>query len=249
MILAALGIIALVGVAGFFAWDRHRMCTALIEGSLRKYHATDIHITLDWLDFDRDTFTYDVEYRDRAGRVHHNRCKVSSQHYPADEAVYWTEPLQSPARKQEQITTMDPAEMRRVGAAILEQVLSPLGFGFEAGEVGKGSGGPFAQGAFVRGNRRLEFSTRYSLGLVEYRVGSRVVSHEDYMRVVAGRGNNAYPGFSDDPIDGFRHLASDLQQFAGVFIDGSDAEFDALVAEAQSSRPQGLKSLVDPAVG
>ena len=108
MILAALGTIALLGVAGFFTWDRHRMCTALIEGSLGKYHATDIQITLDWLDFDRDTFTYDVEYRDRAGKIQHNRCKVSSGDYPADEAVYWTEPLQPPARKQEQIPTADP---------------------------------------------------------------------------------------------------------------------------------------------
>lgn len=107
MILAALGIIASLGVAGFFAWDRHRMCTALIEGSLRKYHATDIQITIDWLDFDRDTFSYDVEYRDRAGRIHHNRCKVSAVDYPADDAVYWTEPLEPPVRKQEQIPTID----------------------------------------------------------------------------------------------------------------------------------------------
>ena len=96
MILAALGMIALASVAGFFAWDRHQTCTALIEGSLRKYHATDMHIKFDWLDFDEDTFTYDVEYRDRAGKVHHNRCKVAYHGYPADESVYWTEPIAPP---------------------------------------------------------------------------------------------------------------------------------------------------------
>ena len=137
--------------------------------------------------------------------------------------------------------------MRRDGAEILQPVLTPRGFIFEPGEIGKGSGGPFAQGAFVRGNRRLGFSTRHSLGLVEYRVGSRILAHEDYMRVVAGRGNHAYPGFSEDPVDGFRHLASDLERFASVFLGGTDAEFDALVARAQSSRPNGgCRSLVNP---
>jgi hypothetical protein len=142
---------------------------------------------------------------------------------------------------------MDPIEMRRDGAEILQPVLTPHGFIFEPGEVGKGSGGLFAQGAFVRGNRRLGFSTRQSLGLVEYRVGSRILAHEDYMRVVAGRGNHAYPGFSEDPLDGFRHLVSDLERFASVFLGGTDIEFDALVAQAQSSRPNGgFRSLVNP---
>jgi hypothetical protein len=50
MILAALGIVAFIGAAGFFAWERHQMCLAEIEGSLRKYHATDIEIEFDWID-------------------------------------------------------------------------------------------------------------------------------------------------------------------------------------------------------
>ena len=142
---------------------------------------------------------------------------------------------------------MDPIEMRTRGSEILEPVLAPHGFVFEAGEVGKRSGGSFAQGGFVRDNRRLEFSTRHSLGLVEYRVGSRVIAHEEYMRVVAGRGNHAYPGFSEDPLEGFRHLASDLERFANIFLDGTDPEFDALVARAQSTRPKGgFSALANP---
>ena len=141
---------------------------------------------------------------------------------------------------------MDPIEMRSRGSEILEPVLAPHRFVFEAGEVGNGSGGSFAQGGFVRGNRRLEFSTRHSLGLVEYRVGSRAIGHEDYMRIVVGRGNHAYPGFSEDPLDGFRHLASDLQRFASVFLDGTDQEFEAIVAQAQSTRPKsGFSSLTN----
>ena len=91
MVLATLGLVAFISVAGFFAWDRHQMCMALVEGDLRKYHATDIVITIDLFDFDRDTFTYDVEYRDGAGTLHRNRCKVTYRGY--DEAVYWTDPI------------------------------------------------------------------------------------------------------------------------------------------------------------
>src|SRR5689334_14657375 len=83
-------------VGGLFAWDRHRMCKAEIEGSLRRYHATDIKITFDPFDFDRDNFTYDVEYRDRLGKLHTNRCKVSSRASPEDEAIYWTDPIDPP---------------------------------------------------------------------------------------------------------------------------------------------------------
>ena len=85
--------LVVAGAAGLFGWDRHRMCKAEIEGSLRKYHARDVKITFDWFDYDRDTFTYDVEYRDREGKVHTNRCKVS----PADESIYWVTPIEPPA--------------------------------------------------------------------------------------------------------------------------------------------------------
>jgi hypothetical protein len=96
MIFATLGIVALLGACGFFAWERHQMCTAEIEGSLRKHHATDIEIVFDWMDFDHGTFTYDVQYRDRDGKAHHNRCKVTSRGYPADESVYWVDPIDPP---------------------------------------------------------------------------------------------------------------------------------------------------------
>jgi len=141
---------------------------------------------------------------------------------------------------------MNPVELRHRGAGILEPVLKAHGFAFAPGEVGKGSGGEYAQGAFVRGNHRLNFSVRHSLGLVDYRVGVKRITHEDYMRVVAER-KNSYPGFSDDPLDGFKHLASDLKSFCATFLMGTDAEFEALVAQAEkSSRKKGLGALSNP---
>jgi hypothetical protein len=141
----------------------------------------------------------------------------------------------------------DVFELRRQGVEILAPLLTPHGFRYEPGPAARGSGGPFARGAFVRDDRRLELSIRFALGEVLYRAAGRVLAHEDYMRIVVGRGHHAYPGFSDDPLDGFRHLAQDLERFATAFLSGSDDEFSRVVAEAKRTpRPTGFKALSNP---
>jgi len=37
--------------------------------------------------------------------------------------------------------------------------------------------------------------------------------------------STAYPGFSNEPLDGFKHLAADLTQYAQDFLAGSDPDF------------------------
>jgi len=139
---------------------------------------------------------------------------------------------------------MEAIELRRLGVEILEPILASHRFLYEPGLADTGSGGLFARGAFTRGDRRLEFSARYALGQVIYRVGARSLSHEDYMRVAVGRGKHRYPGFSQDPVDGFRDLAADLASFGGVFLHGDDAAFASIVAEADATRPpQGFSAL------
>lgn len=89
-----------------------------------------------------------------------------------------------------------------------------------------GSGGEFGETAYTRENRRLELHFRYSLGLVVYHVGTVSLPHEDYMRAVLGRGGaNQYPGFSEDPLDGFRHLRHDLARYWSEFLTGSELDF------------------------
>jgi hypothetical protein len=132
---------------------------------------------------------------------------------------------------------MDALDIRRRGVELLTPLFTAHGFAYEPGLADNGSGGFFARGAFVRDNRRLEFSTRYTLGEVVYRVGDRWLAHEDFMRVTAGRGNHRYPGFSDDPLDAFRDLAADLNQFGGSFFTGDDIAFGAVIAEAERTRP------------
>jgi hypothetical protein len=127
-----------------------------------------------------------------------------------------------------------PLEILREGSTILDPVMSEHGFSFTDCDSGRGSGGPFASGSYVNADRRLELHFRYSLGLVTYHFGKVSIDHESYMRVVVGREEgNKYPGFSDDPLDAFRDLAHDMQNFATAFLEGDFKKFAGYAAAAE----------------
>jgi hypothetical protein len=112
------------------------------------------------------------------------------------------------------------------GLSILEPLMRAHGFSVHLTGMGSSSGGPFATAEYRRGNRRLEVHYRHTLGLITYHLGSASLSHEDYMWSVLGqRWASHYPGFSSDPLDGFRHLREDLEQYAHEFLEGPDIEF------------------------
>lgn len=46
------------------------------------------------------------------------------------------------------------------------------------------------------------------------------MGHEALMRYLGHHADAAYPGYSSDLLDAFRHLASDLQKFGGDFMFG-----------------------------
>lgn len=143
---------------------------------------------------------------------------------------------------------MNPAEVLRGGAAELVSILGPEGFTFIETGTGSSSGGHFASGEFRREDRRLELHVRWSLGLVTYHVGDANLRHEDLTRAIAATQQvqepAEYPGFSDQPIDGFRHLRADLVRFGRVFTQGTAEEFLVLVAWARRHpRPTGLAAL------
>jgi hypothetical protein len=124
------------------------------------------------------------------------------------------------------MTKAEPGDTLRAGTAILDTILAPHGFIVGPISSGAASGGSFAWCEYCRGNRRLRLHFRYSLGLVEYELGGVTLSHEDFMWSVQGRRwATNYPGFSKDPLDGFRHLAADLTQYAQDFLTGSDNDF------------------------
>jgi hypothetical protein len=124
------------------------------------------------------------------------------------------------------LTETDVVEIVRAGTAMLNALLARYGFSQAPIKSGIGSGGAFASTGFRRGERRLELHFRYSLGLVQYHLRKVMLRHEDYMWSVLGeRWRSHYPGFSDDPLDGFRGLRQDLEEYGQDFLEGSDADF------------------------
>jgi hypothetical protein len=138
---------------------------------------------------------------------------------------------------------MDVDATLEAGRKILEPPLSAAGFSYAGGLSDTGSGGRFARGSYVKGNRRLDFSFRHSLGLVVYHLGELSISHEEFMHATAG-GGARYPGFSDDPLQAFRDLRHDLEAYGEPFLTGTDESFVACVEYVRSHpRPQGLGRL------
>ena len=117
--------------------------------------------------------------------------------------------------------TMTPKEALLAGASVLDGVLRPARFVFEFREEGRGSGGHFAWGEYVREDRRLEFHFRHSLGLVRYHVADDSASHEAYMRELGVWEQCRYPGFSEEPMDAFANLSADLRHAADFLSAGA----------------------------
>ena len=126
----------------------------------------------------------------------------------------------------------DATALLERGVAELTDLLTPAGFEFIQSDDGAGSATPFASGEFLRGDRRLELHVRSSLTLVRYHFGDESLSHEDLVRGVraleAISTPGQYPGFSTDPMAGFRHLRHDLERFGAIFLRGGAKAFRAL---------------------
>jgi hypothetical protein len=134
---------------------------------------------------------------------------------------------------------MDPHEILNNGRKALDAVLVGRGFAYKETEGGRSSGGQYASGRYVKGDRYLEIHFRHSLGLVRYHIGELSLSHEDYMRALVGpNGGNKYPGFPNDPIDAFGDLAYDIQMFCQDFLSGPGEEFArcAKIAKVSENR-------------
>jgi hypothetical protein len=134
------------------------------------------------------------------------------------------------------------------GAQMLERILGPHGFQFQFREEGKGSGGAFAWGEFVRGERKLELHFRFTLGMVRYHVGDQRASHESYMRELDVWSQCHYPGFSEDSAAGFRELTHDLA-FADDFLSGNAAVLRSAAAKEVLQAANRDRQLAAVAVG
>ena len=75
-----------------------------------------------------------------------------------------------------------------------------------------------------------------------YHVGDANLRHEDLTRAIAATQQvqepAEYPGFSDQPIDGFRHLRAHLARFGRVFTQARQ--------RSSGSWSRGFGSIRDP---
>jgi len=133
-----------------------------------------------------------------------------------------------------EIMKNEPTEILHRGRDLIDPIMTAHGFAWEQMWAGKSSGGLSDSGRYVRGDRSLELHFRHSLGLVTYHLGDLSLKHEEYMRHCAPLGAAQYPGFSDDPLDGFRHFAHDLTAYAKDFLAGTGNELRAAKAHAQT---------------
>ena len=67
---------------------------------------------------------------------------------------------------------------------------------------------------------------------------SEAFSHADYLRSRQIRGQ--YPGYGTDPIDGFRHLAADLEGPAAPLLTMTKHDFIEAASAIRNLPPPGL---------
>jgi hypothetical protein len=89
----------------------------------------------------------------------------------------------------------------------------------------------FASGGYQKGDSRLELHFRQALGMVTYSIGGERLDHETYMRLLGVYGRNRYPDFPQEPLDSFRHLASDIESYCADFLAGNGMQFRSLVRQ------------------
>ena len=122
---------------------------------------------------------------------------------------------------------------------MLDPLLEPLGYRFEMNETGTSSGGNFAVGRYENGERVIELQVRHELGIVRYVLGETAVTHQHLTACLGGEA--AYPGFSDDPVDAFRHLLDDLQGPLNGVVSGTDDDRLRECAERVDNDPDSFK--------
>jgi hypothetical protein len=143
------------------------------------------------------------------------------------------------------VTDPDPWETVKAqfapGLAELEPLLEQHGFVLAPTEFGRGSGGPFSEATFPRGERSMTVWLRDASLSVVCRCGAAEVDHLGYMREVAGVGGpNEFPTYGEDAVASFAAVRRDLHRFGTDFLIGDCGlirQAAARVAARGSSSP------------
>ena len=110
---------------------------------------------------------------------------------------------------------MSPRDRLAEGAILLGAVLRPHGFEFAFCAEGRDLVGEFAEGEFIRDDRRLAPRFRRSRSLATYQVGPALVTLGGYMAGVGAREYLTPRECLEDPLAGFLRLASEIRRYAG----------------------------------
>ena len=150
--------------------------------------------------------------------------------------VQGREPLIAAVRCQHQHVTHDPRTELDAGVTILDPALTPHGFVFHFQNAGRGSGGDYAWGKYVRDDRSLHLHHRWGLGIIEYHIADLWIDHDGYLKHLGvEKQSNVLWMPLESGLDRYRALRSDIERFCSDFLAGPAVDW-ASAATAEGHR-------------
>lgn len=139
----------------------------------------------------------------------------------------------------------DPKAHLDAGIASMRALLAAHGLDFVPGAVGRGSGGPCAQGELVAGPCRVRLSYRYGLGDIHLEAEGRTMTLDQYLRASGVYHDAEYPSSRSGDPQQFSALAHDLHEYCSEFLAGDPSRFLGVHREweADPGRFRGLRGL------
>jgi hypothetical protein len=151
---------------------------------------------------------------------------------------------------------MKPEECQQKLVEITENlnpVLNPLGYSFESDGYAVTSGGPFASGFFVNGEKKIGLIYRSfsGLGSVNYECRQSAVSHSDLMRYLGKEeesklkyDSKKFSSYARDDGDVLGALMHDIQSFEIEMLTGSSEQFYRALHKINKARNMSEDSKV-----
>jgi len=120
----------------------------------------------------------------------------------------------------------DPKSELEAGIVILDPALLPHGFIFHFQNSGRGSGGNFAWGKYVRGDRSLDLHHGWGLGIIQYNIADLSIDHSAYLKSLGvDNESDLLSTPLESGLDRYHALRSDLENFCSDFVTGPATEW------------------------
>lgn len=145
---------------------------------------------------------------------------------------------------------LDPKSQLESGVAILDPALLPHGFVFHFQGAGCGSGGSFACGEYVRGDRSLHLHHRRGLGIIQYNIADLSIDHAAYLKSLGVENQSDLLSTRlESGLDRYHALRSDLENFCSDFVTGPATEWATAARVDGERRSEQNKTLTAKYVG